>query len=105
MNEKFKNWKKDLESRAAEEVEPSKDEIDEAVHDAAVQMGDTEGVEVGIDTRPIEESIKELEAEGWHYRGPVASEPIFEVVAEEDREIKIIGTGAQRFIFEREKKL
>jgi hypothetical protein len=105
MSEKFKNWKKDLESMAAEEVEPSKGEIDEVVHNAAVQMGDTEGVEVGIGTRPIEETIKELEVEGWHYRGPVSGEAVFEAVAEEDREIKIIGTGTQRFIFEREKSL
>jgi hypothetical protein len=103
MSEKFESWKKDFESRATEEVEPSKGEIDEAVHDAAVQMGDVEGIEVGIGARLGEETIKELEAEGWHYRGPISGGAVFEAVAEEDREIKIIGTGTQRFIFEREK--
>ena len=102
MKEKFEDWKEDIENRASKVVETSEDQIDTAMYDAAVQMGDAENIIIG--ERPIGVTIKQLEAEGWHYLGPVSAESVLEVATEEAREIKIVGTGAQRFVFERDKR-
>ena len=101
MEQSFEEWKKELEGHASEVVEPSKSEIDEAVYAAAAQMGHAEDIKTG--ERPIDATIKQLEAEGWHYRGPVSGKAVFEAGAGENQEIRIIGTGAQRFLFERAK--
>jgi hypothetical protein len=78
------------------------EEVEEAVHDFAAQMKDAEYVAMG--ERPLDEIIKELEPDGWQCRGPVPHKGIFEAVAEEKREIMIVGTGMQKYIFERVKK-
>jgi len=99
MSEKFDQWKKELEEKASEVVEVPQEDIDKAVYSAAVQMGDAENIKIG--DRPIEETIKELEAEGWDFRGPVSGKGVFEAVAEEGKEIKIVGTGKERYLFEK----
>jgi hypothetical protein len=89
MKESFENWKDDPES-----------EVDAAAGSVAEQMGDAESINLA--ERPLEEIKKELEAEGWRYRGLVSGTAVFEAVAEENREIKIVGTGSDRYLFEKE---
>lgn len=101
MSEKFERWKEDLEDRASEVIEPSEGEISAAVHNVAEQMGDAESLKMG--EQSIEDIIKQYEAEGWHYRGPVSGVPVFEAIAKEGKEIRIVGTGTERVLFEREK--
>lgn len=101
MSEKFEHWKEDLEDRASEVVEPSEGEINAAVHDVAEQMGDAESVKPA--EQSIDATIKQLETEGWRYRGPVSGSAVFEAVAKDGKEIRIVGTGTERFLFEREK--
>lgn len=73
MNEKFGQWKEGI-------------------------VDDTESVKPA--EQSIDATIKRLEAEGWHYRGPVSGAAVYEAVAENGKEIKIVGTGTERFLFE-----
>jgi hypothetical protein len=100
MKESFDGWKDDLEHRASEIVEPQGDVVDKAVYDVAAQMNDAESMNIG--ERPIEVTIKQLEEEGWHYRGPISGDAVFEAVEGRGKEIRIVGTGTKRFLFEKE---
>lgn len=106
-NPEYEQWKENLEHRASEvheAPEPSPEEIDRVVRGAAVDMGDKKSLDVS--SRPIETIIQDMEAEGWHYRGPaMAGTGVYEAVAEDNKEIRIIGTGTGRFVFEREEGL
>jgi hypothetical protein len=84
----------------SDQIDPSPEEINEAFYNVADQMGDAESL--GVGDRPIEDTTKELEAEGWRCCGPFSGEVIYEAVAE-GKEIQIVGTGTQRYIFERVK--
>jgi hypothetical protein len=99
MSKSFEDWKEKLEERALGVVDASPDDVEEAIRDVAVQMKDAEYVAMG--ERPIDEIINELEPQGWHYRGPLSHEGIFEAVAEEKLRIMIVKAGTQRYIFDR----
>ena len=102
MSEKFEDFKQRLDEGAAEivePVEPSASEVRNAIDDTAAQMNDAEYLAMG--ERPLAEIIEEMKAEGWRYREPASHEGIYKAITEEGREIKIIGTGGQRYIFEK----
>ena len=102
MNEKFEEWKNNLEDKASEIVEAPKEEINQAVRAAAGDMKDLDYLK--RDERPLDEIIKELEPEGWQYRGLVSGGTVYEAVEKDKREIMILGTGTNKYIFERDKK-
>jgi hypothetical protein len=101
MSEKFENWKRDLENEASEVVEAPEEAVDQAIHDAAIRMGDVEFLSVG--NRPIDKIIREFEGMGWHYRGSISAGELYRAVAEDKKEVTVIRAGDQRYVFERDK--